>query len=365
MESFLIEHFPSLSISEQEPNMPRSFISFIVPVYNACHCLANCVDSLRNQNLDVSSYEIILINDGSTDGTDILCTDLEKQYPSIRVISQENKGVSEARNTGISVARGDYLCFVDADDILLPGGIASLLPHCNGNNDLIRFWSELVHLGTAPNKTPSDGRILFQGEGYDYLRKYGLETFCSCYLFRRSFLIDNTLRFQPRIIGEDFAFMYDVMMARPTIISVASRIYEYIIVPDSISTKRSPEHSRRWVHDLSQTMKRINRDLNSFKEKDFSLYEKCRKSLEDKMVSLFSRILSAKYSLSEYKSLLNELTSYGLLPLSSSKNSKKEMWVHRVLSLLIRHPALYPAASTLYCSVFLPYIYPKIDRNGR
>lgn len=344
--------------------MSHSFISFIIPVYNVSHCLTKCVTSLLNQKLDASAYEIILVNDGSTDGSCELCMDFEKRYASIRVISQENKGLSEARNRGMDEALGDYLCFVDADDTLFPEGVSSLLPYCMGNYDLIRFWCELVHPGTAPDKTPSDGRILYQGDGYGYLRKYGLETFCTCYLYRRSFLSEKSLRFQPGIIGEDFAFMYDVMIACPTIISVASRIYRYNIVSDSISTKRSPEHSRRWVRDLKETMERIGHGLESFREKDPPLFEKCRKSLDGKMISLFSRILSAKYSLPVFKSLLEECSTNGLLPLSSSSTSRRETMVRHVLSLVIRYPALYPAASFLFRRLFLPYIYPKIDRNG-
>jgi glycosyltransferase involved in cell wall biosynthesis len=339
-------------------------ISFIIPIYNAYNTLSTCLKSILSQGLDAKDYEVLLINDGSTDGSYGLCQDLNNKYPSIRIFSQDNKGPSEARNIGISAANGDYLCFVDADDILVSDGLSSLIPYCKEDYDLIRFWSELKHPGTVPNKTIADGRIIFQGDGYHYLRTYGLETFCWCYLYRRSFLLEKKLRFQPKIIGEDFAFMYDVMMAQPTIISIASRIYQYNIVPNSLSTIRNPEHSRRWVHDLTHTMKRIHRGLESFRENDSLLYNKCRKSLDAKLVSLFSRVLSAKYSLSEYKSLLKEFKSYGLLPLSSLQRSTREEWVHRALSFLIRYPALYPAASTLFCRIFLPYIYPRIDRNG-
>ena len=339
-------------------------ISFIIPIYNAYNTLSTCLKSILCQGLDAKDYEVLLINDGSTDGSYGLCQDLKNKYPSIRLFSQDNQGPSEARNIGISAANGDYLCFVDADDVLVSDGLSSLIPYCKEGYDLIRFWSELKHPGTVPNKTFADGRIIFQGEGYEYFRKYGLETFCWCYLYRRSFLLENKLRFQPGIIGEDFAFMYDVMMARPTIISLASRIYQYNIVPNSISTKRSPEHSRRWVRDLKDTMKRICLGLDPFREKDPLLYQKCRESLDAKMVSLFSRILSAKFTVTDYKSLLKELTSCGLLPLSSSQTSKREEWAKRFLAILIRFPTLYPAASFLFSRVFLPYVYPKIDRNG-
>jgi len=339
-------------------------ISFIIPIYNAYNTLSTCLTSILSQGLGAKDYEVLLINDGSTDGSDGLCQDLKNKYSSIRFFSQENKGPSEARNIGISAANGDYLCFVDADDLLVSDGLSSLIPYCKDGYDLIRFWSELKHPSTALNKTIADGRIIFQGDGYHYLRTNGLETFCWCYLYRRSFLIEKNLRFQPGIIGEDFAFMYDVMMARPTIISVASRIYQYNIVPNSISTKHSSEHSRRWVQDLIDTMKRINLGLDPFREKDPLLYKKCRESLDAKMVSLFSRILSAKFTVTEYKSLLKELTRCGLLPLSSSQTSKREEWAKRFLALLIRFPTFYPAASFLFSRVFLPYVYPKIDRNG-
>lgn len=339
-------------------------ISFIIPIYNAYSTLTACFRSILSQGLDPKDYEVILVNDGSTDRSYDLCQDLKKEYPSTRVFSQDNKGQSEARNIGISAADGDYLCFVDADDVLVSDGLSSLIPYCKENYDLIRFWSELKHSGTGPNKTPSDGHIVFQGDGYNYLRRFGLETFCWCYLYRRSFLIQKNLRFQPGIIGEDFAFMYDVMMARPIIISLASRIYQYNIVSDSLSTRRSPEHSRRWVGDLKETIKRICYGLDSFREKDYDLYEKCRQSLDEKTISLFSRALSAKYLLSEYKSFLDECKKIGLIPLSSEKLRGRKTMACNVIALLIRFPALYPIASFLFCRVFLPFIYPRLDRNG-
>lgn len=339
-------------------------ISFIIPIYNAYNTLTACYESILSQGLDAKDYEVILVNDGSTDRSYDLCQDLKIKYPSTKVLSQDNKGPSEARNTGISAADGEYLCFVDADDVLVSDGLSSLFPYCKENYDLIRFWCDLIHPGTVPDQTPLDGHIIFQGDGYHYLRRFGLETFCWCYLYRRSFLLEKNLRFKPGIIGEDFAFMYDVMMAQPTIVSIASRIYRYNIVHDSISTKRSPEHSRRWVRDLKDTMTRICHGLDSFKEKDHLLYETCRKSLDAKMIALFSRVLSARYTVSEYKSLLHECTNNGLLPLSSSQTTRREKALYRALALLIQYPVLYPTASWLFCHIFIPFIYPQIDRNG-
>ena len=331
-------------------------ISFIVPVYNTSNTLERCVDSIRIQSLDECSYEVILINDGSTDESEEICLEICRKHPCTRLVSQENLGLSAARNRGIQVARGEYLCFVDSDDTLVPGGIGLLLPYCDGNNDLIRYWCELVDPVNKSDVDMGDGQVTFNGSGREYLRIYGLETFCLNYLYKKAFLERNQLRFTLGIIGEDFPFIFDVMKANPSIISVAKRIYRYNINPNSISTTRSPEHSRRWVTDLMGSMYRIAGELEPMRDSDPALFKSCRRSLDGKMVALFSRILSANYTTKEYKSLLNSCREAKLLPLQTQPNT--------VINLLARFPILYPVASTLYRRLFLPFIYPRINRYG-
>ena len=93
--------------------------SVIVPCYNCVKTLENTVNSIRASGL--SDYELLLIDDGSTDGTGALCDVLCEKYPELRCIHQPNAGVSAARNRGVDEARGDYLWFVDSDDTVDPG----------------------------------------------------------------------------------------------------------------------------------------------------------------------------------------------------------------------------------------------------
>jgi glycosyltransferase involved in cell wall biosynthesis len=331
-------------------------ISYIVPIYNAERTIRRCVDSLLAQGLNDHTFEIILINDGSTDHSEVLCQELSEKHRCIKTISQQNAGLSEARNRGILAARGEYLCFVDSDDCLTTGGIASLLSFCDGKNDLIRFWCELVYNGSNTNAERGDGCILFSGHGLDYLREFGLETFCWNYLYKKDFLEKNNLFFSRGIISEDFLYMFDVMMANPCIVSVARRIYQFNSSPNSISTTRTPDHSRRWVRDLMGAMSRIAGELEPFRESDPQLFQSCRRSLDNKMNSLFSRCLSAKYTPEEYRGFLSSCRDAGLFPLHSKSLS--------FIAVLIRFPFLYPFASTIYSRIFLAYIYPKIDRYG-
>lgn len=110
-------------------NNDKILVSVIVPVYNAEKYLKKCVESIVNQTY--KNIEIILINDGSMDGSLSLCTDFNKKDSRIRVIDKENSGVSAARNLGIARAEGKYLCFVDSDDFVESDYIEKLINNVN------------------------------------------------------------------------------------------------------------------------------------------------------------------------------------------------------------------------------------------
>ena len=89
-------------------------ISVIVPVYNVISCISRCIDSLLEQTL--TDWELLLIDDGSSDGSALICDDYSSKDKRIKVFHKENGGVSSARNLGIEQASGDWIVFVDSDD---------------------------------------------------------------------------------------------------------------------------------------------------------------------------------------------------------------------------------------------------------
>lgn len=109
--------------------MKHIMVSVIVPIYNTKPYLAECVHSILAQAFS-ESYEVLLVDDGATDGCGELCDELAREDARIRVIHQENQGLSAARNTGIDAARGRYYAFVDSDDILSPHYLQKLYDAC-------------------------------------------------------------------------------------------------------------------------------------------------------------------------------------------------------------------------------------------
>ena len=102
-------------------------LSIVVPVYNVEQYLVNCIESLIAQDIAKESYEIILVDDGSTDKGGKICDDFAAREDNIRVFHQTNQGLSVARNTGILAARGTFIQFVDSDDYLEPNVLSSII----------------------------------------------------------------------------------------------------------------------------------------------------------------------------------------------------------------------------------------------
>ena len=137
----------------------QPLVSVIVPVYNVEDYLAECVESLQNQTYP--ELEIILVDDGSTDGSGRLCDVLAAQDARIRVIHKENGGLSDARNVGMRSAEGTYFTFVDSDDVLPRNAVARMCSQCEGQGaDCAR--SDAADVFTSGDRARSLWKVVSQ-----------------------------------------------------------------------------------------------------------------------------------------------------------------------------------------------------------
>jgi len=202
----------------------KDLISIIVPVHNGQDYLFNCIGSIVSQADSSYDMEIIIINDGSTDDTAIICDNLEKKHKAVHVISMDDLGVSCGRNAGLDIAQGDFITFVDADDRLLPGTLKHLYEICNGDDCSfagIGFmaWSDendyaiLVMQKGEPSNTAIKS---FTGNEYIDMGILSGDSRCWGKLYRTSHI--KEIRFKEGMtIGEDMLFLLDVTL-------IASRI---------------------------------------------------------------------------------------------------------------------------------------------
>ena len=182
----------------------EELISVIIPVYNVKSYLRKCADSVFAQTF--RNLEIILIDDGSTDGSGELCDQLAKEDARVRVIHKENRGPAEARNVGIRASTGDYLYFLDSDDAISAVTLNHLWTACIRTKadvafgDFIRFSEEEIPgerrtFTVQPVETKEMIRrmLLNQGVGHQAWGK----------LYRRSFLNDHNVRFREGLHREE------------------------------------------------------------------------------------------------------------------------------------------------------------------
>lgn len=202
-------------------------LSIIIPMYNAGKYISECLNSIIGQSLD-DDYEIIVINDGSTDDGAEKVEELARKYPFIRLFDQENQGVSAARNLGLSMAKGTYIHFVDADDTLYPDSYRTLVPFAQKGLDII-YFENLSAENSLLCQASDDFRVITEGSFKDFVINYGFPVSVWLIWFRREFLIEHGLRFKPFRIGEDAVFCMETLQEEQgSVVYLRANVYQYI-----------------------------------------------------------------------------------------------------------------------------------------
>lgn len=212
------------------------FLSFIVPVYNAEKYIAECLASLVCQDLSETEYEILCVNDGSRDASPAILQQWQQEHHNIVLLHQGNGGVVSARNFGLSMARGDYIWFVDADDLVRENCLGALKAKAGetGCDRLIVGGYQFTDALTEEEKALSQqGKLPINCPWYDSVVWRGL--------LKREFLEENRLTFRhPELThGEDGLYMYEVAACDPTVWETEEVLYFYRVHSGSAETAQS------------------------------------------------------------------------------------------------------------------------------
>lgn len=203
-------------------------LSVIIPLYNTQDFIKSCLDGILSQSL--SDFEIIIIDDGSTDNSVKIVNEYMKIDNRIKLIQQENSGASVARNKGIEVSLGKYITFVDSDDIVHEQAFEKLTAAADENSSDIVLGKRQWNINNEPVEDKSLNNLFKNNIGkttfkdFPEVRKViGVPS----KLFLRDFLVDNNLKFPIGMSSEDFVFTYEAY-AKAKVISVISDIvYSY------------------------------------------------------------------------------------------------------------------------------------------
>lgn len=217
-------------------------ISVIIPVYNGGAFLEKCLRSVMEQSY--SDLEILVIDDGSTDDSADVCAALAAQDNRIRLIQQKNAGVSAARNQGVAQSKGEYLTFVDADDLLLEGALQTLWDGMQAGADLA-IGSHLEYRAGKCREVSRQTRE-FDADSilHDFTQFDELINFLWGKLFRRSIIADNRLEFDRSLpYGEDHTFNLTYCKYARRIVCFSAPVYRYSLGGVASSVKYHPDRN--------------------------------------------------------------------------------------------------------------------------
>ncbi len=291
-------------------------ISVILPVYNGAQWLAQCLDSILASA--GAEPEIILVNDGSTDESGSICCKYAEEHSNIHVFAQENRGVAAARNLGLSHARGDYIAWVDPDDLVSPEWYPEILRAIRENSpDVIVF--DMLRFGDGPEtaecygRTPGQvDRAVFLEDVYRDVRMHsGLPNKVMKASLYRGTAFDTGLP-----VLEDFAAMPRLLKRAETVFYIPKALYRYRQHSASLLHRSSPERAFQSVMTAAKreaaapapqrkaaitaaALQALSFSWHCYREQDFGGGEEqlrfCRRYIRRHMTSLLGdRELAAK-----------------------------------------------------------------------
>ena len=311
-------------------------LSIIVPVYNVAAYLRKCVDSLLAQ--DISDYEIILVDDGSTDDSGAIADEIVREAmgnglwaideetnsqspianrPTLRVIHQENAGLSAARNTGIAAATGDYIMFVDSDDYLQPNVLGVLIEQVERDNlDVVRFRYQNVRESGevfVPHEGMKTDYNNYSSEPTDGLTFLNDRMWVQCYvvqfLVRREIVLQE--QFTPGIYFEDTDWTPRMLLRTKRVASTDMVVYNYLWREGSITlSQKDVKKMRKQLQDKLALIGKLNILGNRVANRRW--FDGMISGLVINVVGII-----AQYFYKERKEYIKQIKSYGVLPIKN------------------------------------------------
>lgn len=215
--------------------------SVIIPVYNSEKTIKRCIESITSQ--ERTDVEIIIVNDGSTDMSEKFCKNLQNEYNNIVYIHKENGGVSSARNSGLSVAKGKYVMFVDSDDYVDSNCFEILDNYTKSDADYYQFVFSIEANGTVKKeKAWPERHVNTESEKEAFIiESVVTRSINSCWakLYKRQVIEEKGLRFcEDLSVGEDLTFVFAFLLSADKIERIDGNIY-FVDVSNEESLSRS------------------------------------------------------------------------------------------------------------------------------
>ena len=270
-------------------------LSIIVPVYNVENYLRRGLDSILLQPSSIT-YEILLINDGSSDKSGAICDEYQSNFSNVFVSHIENNGVAEARNLGISLSKGNYLYFMDPDDFLSDNFFEKISSNLKQKWDVLSFgYNEIKEnrntvLSCRPHFYTHCGLLGKNEFRNEFIELFKTDMMYNVWsrIYNKTFILKHDIRFPNKQIGEDTLFNFQVYRHLNTILFIDSILYNYIA--GRSGSALTSFHPRRIEIQLDE-LQELQKLLKQFQIEDETLIQEIKTKI----------VVSAAFQISNLK----------------------------------------------------------------
>ncbi|MDC6353813.1 MULTISPECIES: glycosyltransferase [unclassified Robiginitalea] len=301
-------------------------LSILIPLYNKEQYIDRCMDSLLAQGLAPGDFEVILVDDGSKDASAAIAGRYAAEHGNVRLISQENAGPSAARNRALEAAGGDYVYFLDADDLLAGHVAGRLLDICEENNlDILEFNSRDIEnhlvadadLEGSPDGTESVTPV---ADGLTFISRYYFRNQAWRYFIKRAYLLESGIRFPEDMRAyEDLIFTASIILHSNRMARVELDAHRYVIVPGSIVTSKDPEINLGFIQGMVKAVGELNRlirGLDNSHKAYAGVVKKMRTKQQSIVFALCLRVFKYRlHNRRDLKKILDQLSAFKAYPM--------------------------------------------------
>ncbi|SFG53410.1 glycosyltransferase [Prevotella sp. KH2C16] len=311
--------------------MPR--LSYIIPIYNTEQYLSRCVGSIYEQGIPECDFEVILVNDGSTDNSYVVAQKIASVHGNIKLYTQENQGQSVARNLGMKHAKGDYLAFIDSDDWLIPHTIRPILEQMeNKDLDIISFRLiyQTLKQSNIGSTQPLPKMKVMSGEE---ALLAGLQLWSVCTsLYSTQMIKEHNLKFVPKILSEDVEFNARAYSYAKRVMFTDYIAYYYFMNSESSTADNDKKKRIRKYSSViysTKSIRNIATEIQSSKLKE-NFIRRANSSIVGFLISLMRN--SFNLDVDTRLGMFDNLKQQGLYPIKGDTLSWKTSLLVRLLN---------------------------------
>ncbi|MFD1613946.1 glycosyltransferase [Gelatiniphilus marinus] len=321
-------------------------LSIIVPMYNAKDFIGVCLDSLLNQNLSITDYEVLVVNDGSTDGSQTIVETYAKKYSNIVLCNQSNSGNGAARNKGIALAKGKYLYFLDADDYLADYVLEGLIKILENNNlDILGFNS--VNTTSSQLNTPHNINIFEDvgnyklTKGINFLADHNYRAEVWWYIVKTEYFKGTGISFYNRKFVQDSYITPSIFINAQRVMFIPLDAHRYRQNDNSITHIKSPKHIKKHMDDLIFSVNKLAHLIETVNN------EKCILRLKNRQQGyvffFLIRFAKSNMTFKALKDVINHLKLISAYPITHFIGEDYNGFKYRFLVFIFNKPLLlYP-----------------------